>query len=394
MKIVHVEDFFHPDAGYQINILPKYLAKFGHEQTIITSEMEKIPSNVSKFFGTEDIGKRDKIYEEKYHVKIIRLPLLGFMSGRAIFSRNLISVIQDISPDVLYIHGNDTLTGIRLLRARKKLSCQIVTDSHMLEMASRNPFNTYFRKFYKTFITPILLKEGIPVIRTQNDNYVEKHLGIPLIQAPWISYGSDIDLFQRDEKVKEKFRTKHQISPSALVCVYAGKLDECKGGLFLAESLKERFQTKRPLVFVIVGNTSDDYGRKVEQAFSESQNLILRFPTQKYEDLAVFFKIADFALFPKQCSLSFYDVQACGLPVLLEDNTVNIDRVSHENGWIFKEDSKDSLREQLTMIASLDEAELERLSQNSERYILEQYNYESQAREYEEIIESVVLKER
>lgn len=38
MKIVHVEDFFHPDAGYQINILPKYMAKMGHEVVVITSE--------------------------------------------------------------------------------------------------------------------------------------------------------------------------------------------------------------------------------------------------------------------------------------------------------------------------------------------------------------------
>ena len=157
MKIVHVEDFFHPDAGYQINVLPKYLAKFGHEQVIITSEMDKIPDNLTQFFGRENIEKRDRKYEEKYHVKIIRLPLHGFVSGRAIFSGKLISAIKGLSPDVLYIHGNDTLTGIRLLLARKRFNCRIVTDSHMLEMASKNPFNTYFRRFYKTLITPILI---------------------------------------------------------------------------------------------------------------------------------------------------------------------------------------------------------------------------------------------
>ena len=57
MKIVHVEDFFHPDAGYQINVLPKYLAKFGHEQVIITSEMDKIPDNLTQFFEIENMKK-------------------------------------------------------------------------------------------------------------------------------------------------------------------------------------------------------------------------------------------------------------------------------------------------------------------------------------------------
>lgn len=386
MKIVHVEDFFYPDAGYQINVLPKYLAKFGHEQVIITSEMDKIPDNLTQFFGRENIEERDRSYEEKHHVKIIRLPLHGFVSGRAIFSGKLISAIKGLSPEVLYIHGNDTLTGIRLLLARKKLNCRIVTDSHMLEMASRNPFNNYFRRFYKTLITPILIKEQIPIIRTQDDNYVEKHLGIPLSQAPWISYGSDTAFFHADSQIKEDFRSQYQIASDALICVYAGKLDEHKGGMFLAESLSKKLNTEQPIVFIIVGNTNGEYGEAVEKSFSQSENQILRFPTQKYQKLAQFFQVADFALFPKQCSLSFYDAQACGLPVLLEDNNINLDRTSHYNGWTFKANSKLSLRDSLKMIASLDKEKRQEYSQNALHYILEHYNYEDKAREYEKIL--------
>lgn len=29
MRIVQIEDFFHPDAGYQINVLSKVLAEHG-----------------------------------------------------------------------------------------------------------------------------------------------------------------------------------------------------------------------------------------------------------------------------------------------------------------------------------------------------------------------------
>lgn len=49
MRIVHIEDFFHPNAGYQINILPKYMVKQGHSVTIVTSEMEKIPEGLTVF---------------------------------------------------------------------------------------------------------------------------------------------------------------------------------------------------------------------------------------------------------------------------------------------------------------------------------------------------------
>ena len=69
MKVVNVEDFFHPDAGYQINILSKYLVALGHEVTIITSEMEKVPTTLTSFFGRET--QRSTV--NQYGVKILRL---------------------------------------------------------------------------------------------------------------------------------------------------------------------------------------------------------------------------------------------------------------------------------------------------------------------------------
>ena len=66
MRIVHVEDFFHPDAGYQVNILAKYQVTFGHEVIVITSEMEKIPQDLTAFFGRDHIEEHDKAYEQAY----------------------------------------------------------------------------------------------------------------------------------------------------------------------------------------------------------------------------------------------------------------------------------------------------------------------------------------
>ncbi|MBP3538478.1 MAG: glycosyl transferase, partial [Oscillospiraceae bacterium] len=72
MRIIQLESFFHPDAGYKINILAKYFAKMGHESIIITSELDKIPDYLTSFFGRENIEVRDREYEQKYNVKIIR----------------------------------------------------------------------------------------------------------------------------------------------------------------------------------------------------------------------------------------------------------------------------------------------------------------------------------
>lgn len=388
MKILHVEDVFYPNAGYQINILPKYMSKVNNEIVIITSQTKKNKRPAATFFGKDDIEEKDKKYEDETGVKIVRLQIHGFLGSRVLFKKNvLFKKIKEHKPDILYVHGNDTLTAMQILKARKKFGCPLVMDSHMLEMASKNKLNKLFRWYYKKFYTPIVKKENIPVIRTQNDNYVEKCLGIPLKQAPWVSYGSDTILFHPDQQIRDKFRKEYNISENAFVVVYAGKLDDAKGGKFFAECIQKKIETDKELIFVIVGNTSGEYEKGVEDIFAGSENRIIRFPTQKYTDLAKFFQSADLAVFPKQCSLSFYDVQACGLPVLSEDNNINVDRCSHKNGWNFKAGDIEDFRLKLQTIVDMPKLEYSKYSHNAYEFIRKNYNYEDKAREYEKIIE-------
>lgn len=386
MNIVNIEDFFHPDAGYQINIVPKYLRKFGHNVTVVTSQMDKLPNTLTKFFGREDINEHDKEYEERTGVRIIRVPLLNYVSGRAIFTHELKRCVEELKPDVLFVHGNDTFSGMCFISRLGKLDYALISDSHMLEMASQNKFNKIFRDFYRLCITPKIVKYRMPVIRTQNDTYVEKCLGIPLSQAPWISYGSDTMLFHPDMDVKIQFRNQYKIPNGTFVVIYAGKLDESKGGKLLAQAFCEKFQTKRPIVLLVVGNTSGDYGKEVEEIFQRSENCILRFPTQRYTELAQFYQSADLAVFPRQCSLSFYDVQACGLPVVFEDNNINVDRCSHGNGWTFKSGDVKDFRRKIEDAVNMSEEDYKKVSDAAYEFIIQNYNYEEKAKEYEQVL--------
>lgn len=388
MRIVNIEDYFIPDAGYQINILPKYFAKFGHEVYIVTATTDWISKPSAEFFGTKNMQERDADYTAQTGVKIIRVrPLMKkLISSRVIQSKELFRTVDLLNPDIVYVHGNDTLTGMRYLHKKVK-KYAVITDSHMLSMASRNPLNKLFYWFYKMVITPKIIHNQVPVIRTQDDPFVEKNLGIPLQQAPWISYGSDTLLFYPDSEIKRSFRAKHGISDDDFVIVYTGKLDEAKGGELLAQAFRERFQTQKSVVLIVVGNTSGEYGKEIEKIFSESENRIIRFPTQKYCDLAQFYQAADLSVFAKQCSLSFYDAQACGLPVLSEDNNINIDRCSHGNGWNFKSGDVEDFKNKITDIVNMDVSKLQQASENAYKFIIDNYNYEDKAREYENIIE-------
>lgn len=392
MKIVHVEDFFHPDAGYQINILPKYMVKQGHSVTIVTSEMDRIPVKKTSFFGKNGIEERDKAYSQDNGVDIIRLPLLGYVSGRAVFSQALFSTVEHLHPDVLFMHGNDTLTAMRYLTKIKKLNFPIVMDSHMLEMASKNKLSRLYRGFYRKVFTPIILKNKIPVIRTQNDDYVEKHLGIPLAQSPWISVGSDTILFHPDGTMSNEFRRKLGVEKDDFLVLYTGKLDEEKGGLLLAEAFKKRFPSSKNVVLVAVGNATGGYGQRVEKELSLSENRIIRFPTQRYCDLASFYQAADLCVFPRQCSLSFYDAQACGLPVVSEDNNINIDRLSNNNGFNFQAGDVDDFREQIIRCVEMPNEEYGQLRRNAHKFVKQSYDYADVAQVYTDLIQYQLIE--
>lgn len=390
MRILQIEDFFHPDAGYQVNILSKYLVSAGHEVIIIAAEMEKVPEGLTSFFGREDIEKKDLEFEICNHVRVIRVPLLGYVANRFIYSSRIFKVIKEVEPDILYVHGNDTYIGIRILMSLHKYKCAIISDSHMLDMASTSKLKKPFRWCYKKFVTPHVIKNNISIIRTQDDDYVFSRLGIPLEQCPYIPLGSDTMLFQPNLRQRRAFRADNSISEDAFVVIYAGKLDVAKGADLLAEALLNKFNVNREIVFVVVGNTNGQYGAEIEEKFKKSQNVILRFPTQKYKDLACFFQASDLAVFPKQCSLSFYDAQASGLPVVFEDNNINIERCKANTAMTFKQNDVNDFRRKMEEYALMDKEQYKDIQQRACQFILEEYNYSETASRYLD----VMLKEK
>lgn len=390
MKIVHVEDVFHPDTGYQLNLLSKYMVAAGHDVTIICAETTRLPKDFMSFFGSEDINKRDAEFTRKYGVRIIRVPIYGYYSGRAFLSSELFRIIKKENPDIVYVHGNDTVTGIRFLLHRKELNYPLVMDSHMLDMAAKNRFSKVFRLAYRYLFTPIIISNKIPVIRTQDSDFVEKAYGIPLSQAPWISTGSDTMLFKPDKSVKEWMRRNQNIPDNAFVITYAGKLDEAKGGMLLADALYEKLSCDKELCFVVIGNTNGDYGKKVEQRLSESKNRIIRFPTQKYMELAPFFQMSDLVVFPKQCSLSFYDAQACGVPVIFEENEVNSKRAMYNSAKTFSQDSIDGIRDCIVEMASMSNENYMKMSDAAVAMVKNSYDYKDICNIYLSILEKEI----
>lgn len=389
MKIVHVEDFIHPDAGYQVNMLGRLQVQQGHQVDIVTGEMEKIPDFLTAFFGRDQIEERDERYRQETGARIHRIPLHGFYSGRAIFHTfKLLRKVRALKPDVVFVHGEDTMTGMLFIWLARWLPYPLVLDCHMLEMASKNRFREYFRSFYRRFVTPIILKRNIPLIRVVDSDFVEKCLGIPLERTHYLSLGTDTDFFHPAPSDKARLRAELGLDPDAFVVLYAGKLDEHKGGLFFSETLRKKLAASngRPVEFLVIGNTVGDYGKKVEANLTASENRIVRRPTQRYLDLATFYQAADLAVFPKQCSMSFFEAEACGLPVLFEENEINNMRVSQDNAFTFQPGSVESFREKMIWLASQPVTTFQGYSAQARAYVLQHFDFVPIARQYSQVL--------
>ena len=394
MKILNIVDEFHPEAGYENNILSKFMIKKGYQYEILTSEFLPNKKYYMDFLGLENIQQKDFIFEKNTGVKITRLKNKHFVSGRAIWNyKRFMNVVNTIDPDVLFFCGNDSfIFSVFVLKNKKKIlnnkmKYKIIADSHMLDMASKNRFRNLFYFFYKRFVTPIIKEANIKVIRVQYDFFVEKRLGIPLSQAPFISFGTDTILFHPDEIIMLQQRKLLGISNDSFVIIYAGKINESKGGMFFAEAIKKRIVGKAPVVFLVLANAKTDYEKMVLNKLNESENRVIINNAVPYCKLNDYYKCADLAIFPKQCSLSFYDVQACGVPVLLENNNINIERTSHKNGFVFESNNIDSFRKEIVFIANLET--FDEYKNNSLSFIKEHYDYDKISEEYDKIFKSL-----
>lgn len=392
MKIVYVDETFHPAYGYHSNPLAKFQKVQGNDVTIVTVSKDQIHP-VYREFGDngESVETDDEAYQKATGVKIIRVKTKGYFMHRAVYSHDVFRAVRDEMPDVVFAHCAETLTAMRFLLHRKEWP--IMLDSHMLSMASQSKFVGAFESVYRAIFRRIIEKHNYYVVRTQDDDYVNTHLGIKKELTPFISFGTDTIMFCPSTEAREKFREEHKISENDFVVVYTGKLTEAKGGKLLAETFREKFDV--PVTLVCVGSLpDDDYGREVQKILDSSKNRVIMFPTQKYMELAPFYQMADLSIFPKQCSMSFYDAQACGLPVVSESNNVNCDRCSHQNGDNFMAGSIEDFRAKIMRFASMSKEERNQYRKNSRAFVEAGYDYADIARQYTEYLKKSVEKQK
>jgi len=164
MRILHIDETFHPSYGYQVNPLAKFQQKQGNDVFIATPTKEYLYP-VYKEFGDDGskLAEEDNTYETTTGVKIIRVPAKGYFMKRLIYGRKIFEVVDQVKPDVIFVHCVETLTAMRFLM--RKMNYPMMFDSHMLSMASDNKFVKAYEFVYRLIFTNIRNNMMLYVLR-------------------------------------------------------------------------------------------------------------------------------------------------------------------------------------------------------------------------------------
>lgn len=383
MKILHIEDRFHPGLGHQINNFAKL-----HDPRIefhILSSNSFYPWKGSN--PKEIITISDKDFEKKYNVIIHRTNILFEIHSR-VWMKKLKKIILDINPDVIYAHGVETFSTIRVILSKLSKKYTTFTDTHTLLGQSKNKFvGSLFYFLFKRTVVPVMNKRNIGVFFTADENgmILKDIYGIRGNNIYSCLIGTDTSKFYFDDVQRKSLREQYNINENDIAIIYTGKHNVIKQPHLVLEAVKnlERKNTIKLFLFFI-GSKVEKYFKKHFDELSNYKFEFIYIPEIENDELYKYYSMADIAIFPKENTLSTLDVQACKLPVILEDNQTNRDRIRN-SGLLYKKNNLSDLSDKINELITNNELR-KKLGENGLVLIEEIYDYKKIISDMENIL--------
>jgi len=307
MKIVHIQQYFNENMGYQENILPYYQQKLGHEVILITSTRSDGFNNESR------IKKESEFQENGFKVK--RIEIKGEFKKRFVIFGNLYKYLEDEKPDYIY-HHSVTSPSLKTVSKYKENNPHvfIAADNHAdLSISGRN-------KLWKIFYYNILWKNII----AKYDKYINVYFGVTPTRCLFLSeelgvnvekirllpIGADEDNAEI-ELTKEDFFEKYNLNKNNLIFTHGGKITQEKQVDRVVKAF-ERIENPN-INLVLFGSLKD---KKVEALIKNDSRIIFLGWLNRDDTLAML-KYSDIGIWNSQHTTLLEDCIAVGLPLIL-----------------------------------------------------------------------------
>jgi glycosyltransferase involved in cell wall biosynthesis len=375
LKVLHIEDRFHPELGYQLNFFSKY-----HNPSI---DMTIVTSGSLSYWNRDDgqdLSAVDVKFEKENKVNIVRLKCAFSRKRKAnLILLGLRKKIKEISPDIIYIHALETWTCIRIFLMPSILNNYIIyTDTHTLLNQFRGGL---IEKFHMMLLKLIIVREinkrKIKVLYTVEENRLiaEKKYGIFPGNIYPCPIGTDLSLYFYSEPLRDLLRKQFNIENDEVVIIYSGKINGIKKPHLIIDALKlirDDFAGK--VRVIMVGAADEKYLHTLLGDSRNNDKLKVEITgSVPNAELYKYYSMADFAVFPKENSLSSLDVQACKLPLIMENDITNSERLKF-GGLLYEKDNIQDLAAKIRIFIK-DEDKRRQMGDMGRAYVEENYNY-------------------
>lgn len=385
MKIIHVIDYFQPQLGYQETFLPREQSKLGHEVYMVTSDRYQplIYSENENILGARIKGAGFFIEED---IKVWRLKTL-FEIPHAIWVLGLESKIEELMPDVVIVHGVVNLSALRIARLKKRLgNFKLIYDDHMTYGLSRSKLRILYPLFKWTFSR--LIQETADALVAVADAckvFMHKEYGIPLERITVIPLGADDALFQFDASARQQIRSQLSMADSATVFIYTGKIIPEKRLDILVEAVK-LMKNDHGVKVLIVGDGLRSYVERLKQQTRDGglENSFIWHGGVLNKELYKYYSAADVAVWPRGPSISQREAMACGLPIVISEDSLVTELVGYGNGLICQEEDASDLARQMKKL--LDPELRKEMGVNGRKLVEEKLNWTTVARQFLDLV--------
>jgi len=375
-KYLHLVLIFHPEMGYDINMMCRY-NKDKYEQFIIAS------NDVSLWNETiETIKNKDLLFEKENNVKVIRLP--SYKPKKDNLASVLIGIkkqFKAIQPDITFVHAIESHAYAFSIRYLLKNSKIFLCDTHTLfnQLKHASLLWKIYRSFYlKPFVISKMNRMKHKVIAyytaKENEKILTEYLGIhqSLIGDNEISTDSQVFYHEIDPSLIAKLG----IIDSEITLMYIGKFDQFKQPHLILEALKKlNNRVNKQIHLLLIGPKNDIYFKthfNIESIKIPNVRISILPPVEN-KDLYKYYSLAYCVIIPRLNSLSSLDSQACKTPVIMMNDATNQDRLK-KGGLLYEEDHIEDLAQKIIYICNHPNKRKE-LSENGFQYMMENFNY-------------------
>lgn len=397
MKIVLIVDWHSEKMGYSDNCIPKFLADAGHEVHLISSNAQCYydSPNYEEIFGKfngpglVDIGVK---FVNGY--KLHRLPFKKIFGK--IYLLGLYGCLKKISPEVVQGGEITSLSSWQAAVLKIFIGYKFFIECHwhfsvfpIKYLRGRKDFRKTISKVYqsvKWFAFKYTIGKLISIISvkcfpiaTDSAALAENYFGFPKNKIVTVELGVDTLLFKPltlDLELSRRRKNRRALgySDEEIVCVYTGRLTEEKGPHLLAEAVSILRGRGLPYRALFIGDGPKDY---VDQLRGFDRFSVREF--MPYVRLPKYYQLGDIGVWPKQESTSQLDAMACGLPLILSDRILTLERIDG-SGTTYLEGNALSLASVLEGMKDL------RIRENFGKYgakkIKERYSWELAVKKY------------